>query len=80
MDRFIEIETAVRLDLVMPVDHRIDRSEFLGSAFHLTEEPLDLAVGLRMIHPYPDMPDPVIFKEFPKRMVRSIRMSAGNGL
>jgi len=64
MDWFIKIETAMRLDLIVPVNHRINRSEFLGSPFHLAKESLDLAVGLGMIHPRPDMSNRVIFKEF----------------
>jgi len=80
MDPFIKVEAAVRFDLVMPVDHCIDRSEFSDSAFHLTEESLDLAVGLRMIHPRCDMPDTVIVKESAERMVRGLGMPAGDEL
>jgi len=61
-------------DFTMPVHHRIHRYELCDSAFHFTEESLVLAVGQGMIHPRPDVPDTMIFKESSKCIFNSLRV------
>jgi hypothetical protein len=39
------------------------------SSLDLAKEPLNLAVGLGMIHPGSDMPNPMGLKEFSKGMI-----------
>ena len=46
---FIVVETAVRLDLVMPVHDSLDRTKPLNSLLNFEVDPLDLPICLRMV-------------------------------
>jgi len=75
MSRFIVIETAMWLDLIVPVYDSFNRTKSWSSPFYLAKESLNLAISLRMIYPRSDMSNSVIFKEFSESVVSSLRIS-----
>ncbi len=75
MRRFIVIETALWLDLIVPVYDSFNGTKSWSSLFYLSKESLDLTISLRMIYPRSDMSDSMICKKFSERVVSSLRIS-----
>jgi len=63
------------LDLIVPVYYSFNRTKSGSSPLYLTKESLNLAIGLRMIHPCSNVANSMIFKEFSESVVSSLRIS-----
>jgi hypothetical protein len=61
--RNLELETDMGFDLVLPFNEFINGSSPWQTSFDLSEEPLNLAIGLRMVDCGNDVPNVIVTTE-----------------